>query len=238
MRPFAIFISVFCLLASANVQAQFGRKATVSAFVGTMLTGGDHLSSGGQSQDIFGGYHPGIVVGGALFYNITKLAAVGVRARYVNVSKTDYTVNQLTVGLDGKFNFLPSDKKLSPYLVAEANVSFVGVSQSSNDKVTYPASSYGSPDGNPKYAPVTQINYAYPTTTVSFVPMVGYAAGAGLDIRIKEAIGAFVQVDYCNTFAKNQKTIKEYFPNNTYNFHYVLVSVGLKFNLFKSTSLY
>jgi len=238
MRLIVIFIFVIALHISTAVQAQFGRKATVSGFIGTMFTGADKLNSAGQSEDIFGGYKPGIVVGGALFYNITKLIGVGARARYLNVAKPNYTVNQFTLGLDGKFNFLPSDKKFSPYVVAEANMSLIGVSQTVNDKTSYPTASYYAPGGSGKYIPVNQISLTYPTTTVSFVPLFGFTGGAGIDIRVWETAGLFAQVDYSASFAKNQSTIKEYFPSNTSNLQYILVSVGIKFNLFKSTSLY
>ncbi len=239
MRPIVFFIAIVISLLASSVQAQFGRKATISGFVGTMVTGNEKVNtSSTTSQDIFGSYKPGIVVGGALFYNVTKLLAVGARARYVNTSKTDYSINQFTIGVDGKFNFLPSDKKLSPYIVAEANLSLTGVNQTANVTPTNPASSIYDPGGNPKYITVTQVDTYYPTASVSFVPLLGYAAGAGLDIRVSEAVGAFVQVDYSSSLAKNQGTIKKYFPNNTSNFSYILISAGLKFNLFKSTSLY
>jgi len=173
-----------------------------------------------------------------LFYNVTKNFAVGGRARYLNVSKTNVNVNQLTIGVDGKYNFLPSDKKISPYLVAEANFSLEGVKQTQNNQVAYPNPGYSSPNGNSVDAPVSQINYYYPSVNVSFIPMLGYSVGGGVDIRLRETVGAFIQIDYSSTFAKNKEIIKKNFPNNTSNFSYALLSVGLKFNLFKSKSLY
>lgn len=238
MRIIILYTLIIVLFAATTANGQFGRKATVSAFVGTMITGKDKINAAGISQNLFGGYKPGIVFGGNLFYNITKNFSVGARARYINVSRTNYKVNQFALGVDGKFNFLPSDKKFSPYVVGEISLSLNGVNQSSNTQVKNPSTNYGSPDGSSQDVPVTQIVYYYPSTTVSFIPMLGYAAGAGIDIRVKETLGAFVQVDYSSSFAKNQATIKKYFPDNTSNFSYILFSVGLKFNLFKSTSLY
>lgn len=233
-----LFLLIVFIIIVNTAKAQFGRKATVSVFAGTLFTGKDKLNSEGISENLFGGYKPGIVVGGSLFYNVSKNLAAGLRARYLNVSKSEVNVNQLTIGLDGKFNFIPSDKRISPYAVAGVNFSFVGIKQTSYTQTVYPNGDYGSPNGSYANVLVNQINYYNPSVNVSFVPMLGYTIGAGVDIRLKETIGAFFQVDYSSTLAKNNNVIKENFPNNAYNLNYILLSVGLKFNLFKSKYLY
>jgi hypothetical protein len=216
---------------------EFENKFTFCAYAGVLLPlGGLKTNPAGISENLYGNLKLGPVLGGGVFYNKTGKWSVGGRIHYNALFSPRYQLSALTTELDLKYYFVPSDKKVAPYVFAGANLSLVGIKQKSHDYYYYPERSYSVDNENS--IPVTQIYYREPNTSVAFVPVPGFSFGLGTDIKLKSKLSFFVQAEGNIGFAKSNGTLQRYFPYNQTDFYSFMLTTGFTFKIVKNKDLY
>lgn len=215
--------------------AQFERK--VSLYVNTgiaVFPGSEKINQqNGQATNIFGAYKPAPMLGGAILYAIDGHFSAGGSIRAMRSVKPYSSILVNSVGGIVKYNIIPSDKKISPYVFFEGNLSFVSIAQKSHNSSFTPSN-----QGNSDTIPVSTINTTYTTFNVLFAPTFGIYSGGGVDIQVSEAFNLFVQLGYNECFARNTRLIRDNFSSNSSNLSYWNAAIGVRLNLFKKKTFY
>ena len=218
-----------------TVMGQFERKVSVYAFVGASgFSGNLSRDSSGLPKNMFGKYNPAPTVGVAAFYALDGHLSVGGSLKLLLTEKTASRLFQSTLGADIKYNILPSDKRISPYILFEGNISFSSIKQNNYvEDLPVPSSANGS--GN---VSISDYQVRYTSYNLFFVPAVGTFFAGGVDVRLKESLHVFGQVGYNTTFIKGNSLLKGVYPTNNSNLSYANISVGVRLNLFQKKSFY
>lgn len=218
-------------------------KASAMVFTGVVITSqGEPINQEGQVENVFANYRPGPTFGLGLSYNYTDQISVLGKAYAYPLRQENFKMDALTVGVDLKYNFIPTRESISPYFTAGLTYSFAGITKSGFDIVESKDSSYSVLDANGNtnsdFILVVEEVSREPQVSTNIVPMLGYKLALGVDFKINRKLKGFVQVDYDYTFAKENNKLKSFFPTNAADFKFISINGGIRIDLFKSKSLY
>ena len=230
---YLLSLTIICPL---SVMGQFERKVSVYASVGVSGFSKNQTNIGNNNEpNVLIGYKASPTVGVAAFYALDGHLSVGGSLRFLWATKSQYRVFANTIGAEIKYNIIPADKKISPYVFFEGNLSFNSVKQANYVETrTYPNSTNA---GSNDTAQVTTQHITYQAVNLKFVPAFGMFFGGGVDIKVKETLNFFVQAGYNTTYLKGNNLVKDNFNPNS-NLSYLNVSVGVRLNLFQKKSFY
>lgn len=231
---FCMGLVTLTLLLPLSVMGQFERKVSVYAFVGESEFGSNAKNSS-DANNALKGYKFSPTLGAAAFYALDGHLSVGGSLRFLWATKSEYRVFTNSIGADIKYNILPSDKKISPFVFFEANLAFNSVKQASHSSPYYGTDTAGASLGNS--ASITGTTVSYKGENVWYDPAFGMFFGGGVDIKAKETLNFFVQAGYNTTYLQNAHLIKEAFAANS-NLSYLNISVGVRLNLFQKKTFY
>jgi hypothetical protein len=211
-----------------NSYAQFEHKMTAYVFVGVPFfkKAGDI-----QGQNIFNGYSPIPALGFGINYNLSTKLSIGANINQLITKKANYTLSNTNVGVGVKYNFVPMDKKISPFVYMEGNMGYLIVSQKANSTWEYPVVN------DPNHVEFVKQLHNYPKQNIP-ITYLGAMVGVGLDFTLKLKYGLFVSANYMFTNASNTVTCVQNFEDNTSKFNFIMIQTGLRFSFGKSKSLY
>lgn len=223
------YIYIFCICLLSNLaMAQMENKITLSASLALPM-----FKSAGeiQGENIYNGYGmlPAVRVG--LQYNLNARFGLGPVLSQVYSSKPNYTLTQTSFGIGLKYNILPSDKKISPFVYLEGDVCYVTIAQKANSVQENP-----SVDDKEHIKLIGQTRN-YPEIQTGFSSL-GAIVGIGSDFTVKSKYTLFFAINYVLTNAASTYTSKNNFEDNTSKLQYLMPQIGIRFSLGKKKSLY
>jgi len=223
-----ILISTF-IINSLVGYSQLERKLAITAAVAM-----PSFSAAGniQSENIYKGYSglPGLRVG--LQYNFNHNIGVGPIVSQYFGSKPNYNLTMTQFGLGVKYNILPFDKVISPFITAEADLNYVTVSQKANSVTEVPAS-----NSDKEEIVLTSQVRNYPEIKTGF-GNTGVVLGAGTDFTLKKKYTLFVSASYLVTNALKTFTSTSLFTENKSDLRFLILQLGMRFSFGQSKSLY
>ncbi|MDX2189006.1 MAG: outer membrane beta-barrel protein [Bacteroidota bacterium] len=218
---FYIFIIIIVSIKSIHAQA----IDYVQGYIGTRFFPQDEQRGEDDKlpRNIYAGYAPGQVLGGTVYRQVTDRLCIGGNFEIGNTFKKNFNLNLVTLGLQAKFNFTNIEYFLSPYIVAGPNLSFMTLSrQEYTEDVTT-----NSQNQNELIIP-TGYKFRESKTDFFFMPVVGFNAGAGLEIKMTEGWGIYGEYRFNYTYSKDTPLLKAEYPTNNSNLIFHNTTVGLR----------
>ena len=218
-------------------------KASAMVFTGVVITSkGEPVSEDGTVENVFANYQPGPTFGVGLAYNYTDQISFVGKAYAYPLKQENFKMQALTIGVDVKYNFVPTRESISPYFSAGLTYSFAGITKNGFDIIEAKDSSYSvlNPDGSHDKDAILILEEESrdPVVSTNVIPMFGYKLSLGVDFKISRKMKGFVQLDYDHSFAKDSGQVKSFFPSNSADFNFISINGGIRIDLFKSKSLY
>lgn len=225
-----ILLISIVLAAGFASNAQFENKLNAIAYTGLPLFSKE---DGGQAfKNVFNGYKPLPYIGFGMDYAFNLKFAIGPSVRFLYNSKSNYKIPNTTIGLEAKYNFVPNDKKISPFIVSEVNVSYLSITQN-----TFYETTSTEVQESPQEVTQTGTIKEYKERSIKLSNVPGLTVGLGSDFTLKQKYGMFVSFNYMMTGAHNQAKLLEVYPDNTSKYSYFLIKLGFKFGFLRSNSL-
>ena len=219
---------MFVCLVPAVSFAQLEHKATAYISIGMPF-----IKSAGPiaGENIYYGYKPIPYLGLGLQYNRSTHFSIGAVLRQLVTSKANYNLSHTTIGLTMKYNFLPSDKKVSPFGILELSTGYLYLSQKANNTVEKPIVV------NPEHVAITEQEKSYPEIKRGFSSF-GVMLGVGIDFTLNLKYGMFVSANYFLSDAHKSAVMETHFEQNTSKFRFLMLQTGIRFSFGKSKSVY
>lgn len=204
----------------------------VHIYAGARAFGGNESFdfNSGLPSNVFSGYGVSPVIGISVLRELTNNLSIGAGIEFCNSTRkvldtASYNLNNNTVYTLIKYNLTRVERTFSPYLHGGFSVSFISIQQPR----------YITTVQNPNARKPEDLTYLRETTynkdysNVLFAPALGGFIGVGLDIKIREGWGLFLQYAYNLSFTSNVKSLQKFYPpNNSQNLGYHSFNFGLR----------
>ncbi|MDX2196581.1 MAG: SdrD B-like domain-containing protein [Cytophagales bacterium] len=190
-----------------TISEKIERKISVSPYFGVAVFPGNRF----QVQDfdvadnnIFQGYPPAPMIGAMLLYQYKKRVYFGADGNFWLTSQDIRDMKIINTGLFVKLIPLTTKKRISPYIIAGLNLTFLNLSQQGQNrqKVETDTSKYGDgiqpevhDDGRPN------VQRAYNQVNLNMQPMLGPMLGVGMDVKINRKFSLFLQAALNSNFS-------------------------------------
>ena len=222
-----LFLLAIVLPFTANAQMEH-------KFTGLVSIGVPLIKSAGNisAENIYYGYKSIPYLGVAILYNSSTHFGIGGNLRQLYTTKPNYEISHTSLGLLIKYNILPSDKKISPFVNAELSTGYMMISQKANTITEQPAALE-----DKTHVIVQEWERSYPEIKTGFGTY-GAMLGIGADFTIKLKYGLFVSANYYLSDAHKTGAFKGFFEENKSTFNFLLMQAGVKFSFGKSKSIY
>lgn len=227
-RLILIFLSVFAI----HAFAQFENKLTASAFLAIPKYTPEN--GGATFQNVFNGYKAIPFVGGGIDYSFNTHMSIGGNVKLMFPSKDFHSIINTNLGVSLKYNILPNDKPVSPFIYTELNFSHIILEIKGYDASFTSVEAPDRIEGN-----VTPYNYEYsisPSQTL-LSPVLGYMIGVGTDFTMMKKVGIWVSINYMATDAHNHAEVAINYPDNISKYSFFVLKLGVKFGFLQSKSL-
>jgi hypothetical protein len=228
------YILLFIVLISCfDMKAQEQRKVSLNGILGlAFLPKSEKVAPSGLPKNIFGGYAWSGVAGIGMNYRLGEKVSLFENFTFLHAKKKNYSFSTGTFKTGLKYNILSRDKKISPFVFGSIDFSLFFVNRKENSRDYYPdslANSIGSGFG------ATKITYNEEKLNLSFVPVLGGSAGAGVDVKLSHKISLFLTYGFNTSFAAKSGPIKKNYFYNKSDLSYSMVSAGLTLHLFRKS---
>lgn len=222
-----LFLLAMVLPFIAN--AQMEHKLTGIVSIGAPLI---KAAGSVSAENIFYGYKAIPYLGIAVLYNSSTHFGIGGSLRQLYTTKPNYGISHTSLGLLLKYNILPSDKKISPFVNAEFSTGYMMISQKANTITEQPPAVE-----DKTHVIVKDWERNYPEIKTGFGTY-GVLLGVGVDFTLKLRYGLFVSANYYLSDAHKTGAFKGFFEENKSTFNFLLMQAGVKFSFGKSKSIY
>lgn len=187
----------------------------------------EKIGISGVPENYFAKYRPAINIGGGFSFFISDNLRFSANAEYSNSSKKGYKLNLLNLLPSLNYHFNSFDSKISPYIGLMGNISFVSIKQEQYSREIQPDSAYYiKTTGNAATNPVLLREEYF---NILFVPVLGGGLQAGVDLKLTDKFGLFVQGNYNILLTNSSTLIKENLDNNKSNMINTSVVIGLRY---------
>lgn len=225
----------YCLLViPIAAHSQFENRLNLYVSIGTIPFQPD---SEIQSESIFQGYRSTPYLHAYLGYSLNRKLSMGGSLRQIVTSKENYLLSNTCIGYGVKYNFLPFDKPISPFIYTEAGINYTFVSQSQNTQVIQYSTST-----DPTSITVEETTLQEPEIQLNIFPSLSAIIAVGAEFTLKSIrkknLGLYLMCGYSASNTAEKNSVKENFPNNTSQFNYFLISAGVRFSFIQRKSLY
>lgn len=201
------------------------------------IYGGTRLYSQNDTRDLatglptnfYANFAPGLTLGASVYRQVLDRLCLGASFEISNAAKPNYNLNNATIGANAKFNFNNIESFISPYIMAGANYSFVSVSQS--NFIDGPYTLTKPVETEPEKLYTTIVTYRNPETNILFVPVYGFHVGAGLEFKITEGWGLYLEYKFSHAFTKNAPILQQEYDYNRHNLLFHNLFFGIRFFL-------
>jgi len=226
-------ILLLMLLFPAAAMAQLENKGNIYIQVGFPV-----FEAAGQnpSESIFTGYATVPYLGVYTMYSFNSRMQAGGAIKILVTSKTNYSLSNTSFGAVFRYNILPIDRTISPFVMVEGNINYTYISQKESNITITDLESAGDED-----VVLTRIEFQQPEINVGVFPVFGAYASVGTDITpgsSNKNFGMFLSVDYYLNNVSGQDIIIEKFPNNTSEFNYWSVSLGVRISFIRKKDIF
>jgi cell division septation protein DedD len=237
-RPIFKYILLVCSMAfslvswgqTTTIEEDIERKISLSPYVGvSFFPTNINYNDLGAPKNLFGGFSPAPMAGITAYYKYNRRIFFGVDGNFFITERQPLLkMNVIGLSIFGKINIVNPKKRLSPYIIAGLNVSFMNFRR--NELITdyIPKDSAVAGD----HIKATKIEYLNNKTELIMAPMFGPLVGVGLDVKITRRITAFVQATLHTNFGTNS-LVKKNFPENESVLQYVAIRGGINIKLYK-----
>ncbi len=217
----------FLLILISSFSA-FAQIDQFQGYLGTSLfPANEKIGISGVPENYFAKYRPAINIGGGVSFFLNDNFRFSANIEYSNSSKTGYKLNLLNILPSLNYHFGSFDNKVSPYIGVSGNISFVSIKQEAYSRVIQRDSAYYiQSSGNISSNPVL-IREEY--FNILFVPVFGGGLSAGVDLKLTEKFGVFVQGNYNVLLTNSAKLIKENLDNNKSNMINTSIIIGIRY---------
>lgn len=217
------------LLLSLSASAQL--IDYVQVYAGTRLFSQDNSKDAetGLPNNFYANFSPGQTIGASVYRQVLDKVCVGASFEVGNALKPNYNLNSATIGLNAKYNFNNIESFISPYLMGGLNYSFVSVRQSNFTDGPITLSNPSQTEPEKIYTQI--VTYRNPETNILFVPVYGFHAGAGLEFKIREGWGLYVEYKFSYSFTKNAPVLQNEYDYNKSNLLYHNIFFGIRYFL-------
>ena len=188
------------------------------------------------SESIFTGYNSVPYFGAYALYSFNSRLHAGGSLKILVTNKTNYSFSNTSFGAVFKYNILPVDRAISPFVLVEGNINYSYVSQTES---TLTVTSIE--QGEDEEIIVDQVEYEQPEIKVGVFPVLGAYASVGVEFTPGSAnknLGFFLSGDYYLNNVHTQDVIVEKFPNNVSEFSYWSISVGVRISFLRQKDLF
>ncbi len=228
-------VMIMSVLAFGNyAQAQFENRVNLYIGLGTTPFAPDQSI---QTESIFNGYRTIPFVQAYLGYSVNRSFSIGGTFRQLVSTKDNYVLSNTSLGPALKFNFLPYDRGISPFVYAEIGINYTYLSQSQNTRVVQEP-----PPIDPKEIRINEITVREPELQLNIFPTFSGLVGAGVEFNIKKnrkkTFGLFLMGGYSLSTTAESNQVKENFPQNNSGLNNFIISGGLRFSFLRKKSLY
>lgn len=225
-----VILSIIVMCCASGLFAQFENKLNAYVYSGLPIYKSD---KGNEAfRTVFNGLRPLPYLGLGLDYAFNLNLSIGPSVRVLYTSKENYRVPNLTAGLEVKYNFVPNDKTISPFIVSEFSVSYLKITQDAFSETF--TETVREDDAHVRQDEL-RIDYAERSFNLDNVS--GLTLGLGSDFTIKQKYGMFVSLNYQFTSAHNHAKLQEVYPDNESKYNFFLVKVGLKLGFLRNKEL-
>lgn len=224
-------LALIALMMALGAQAQFEKKLNTHLFLGVPFIG---AQEGTVSQSIYTGYGMTPYFGGGVNYALNnRLSTQGdIRMLFTSKESGIYKLYHVTIDLQAKFNFVPADKPVSPFVIGGITLGSMHVFQKANTEVVTEFTT--ADDGSSvEYSSLTVEN---PLIKFTMFPSLGLVGGAGVDLTYNKTIGLTFAAIYSTSNIHNNIMMKQYFPENLSEFNLLYLQAGVKLSFLKSKS--
>jgi hypothetical protein len=223
---------VFILISLLEVKSQDKRKISFNLMAGPVFFPKSEKvpTYGMLPGNIFGAYSLSGMAGVGLNYRLSEKAALFENLTFLHTSKKNNSLSASAFKTGIKYQFL--DKKISPFVFGSIDLSLLFLNRKENSTDYYldsTTNTIGQGYGG------TKITYNEERLKLSFVPILGASAGAGINFKISNKTHFFLAYNYNTSFASRSHIIKKNFFNNKSDLTYHSVNAGLTIYLFKKT---
>lgn len=220
-------------LLSLFAMAQLENKGNIYIQVGMPV-----FEDAGQNpaESIFAGYNTVPYFGGYAFYSFNSRMHAGGSLKVLVANKTNFSLSNTSFGAVFRYNILPIDRTISPFVMVEGNINYTYISQKESNITITDLEVSGDED-----VVLTRIEYQQPEINVGVFPVFGAYASIGTDITpgsSNKNFGMFLSVDYYLNNVSSQDIIMEKFPNNTSEFKYWSVSLGVRISFIRKKDIF
>jgi len=226
-------ISIFCaklFIASGQtiITEKVERKLSISPQIGiALLPNIAKVDKLGLPTNIFTGYGISPIIGVGLWYRALPKLSVGTELSYLQAQRNENSLGLLGTGLKLKYNLTSPRKPISPFLIGGVNVWFANISQQKQVRDYYPSDTSGIGRGIRN----DRVDYKYNEMNIYFAPLLGFCAGAGVDLKVNRKISFFFQATIQGSVATSN-IISDRYPNNELPLQYVSVQGGTHIRLY------
>ena len=190
-----------------------------------------------QTETVFQGYRSVPFFHGFLGYSVNRKFAMGGAFRQLLTAKDNYVLSNSMIGFGTKYNFIPFDKAISPFVYVDLGVNYTYLEQQQNTQ-TVPQQ----PTGNPQDINVNEITIQEPEIQLAIFPSFSALLAVGAEFTIKRArkknLGFFILGGYSISNTASKSNVTELFPRNDSQLNYPMVCAGLRFSFLQRKSLY
>ena len=224
-------VALLALTIALGAQAQFEKKLNTHLFLGVPFIG---AQEGTVSQSIYTGYGKTPYFGGGVNYALNnKFSTQGdIRMLFTSKESGIYKLYHVTIDLQAKYNFVPADKPVSPFVIGGITLGSMHVFQKANTEVITEFTK--AEDGSA--VEYTQTTVEHPLIKFTMFPSLGLVAGAGVDVTYNKTIGLTFAAMYSTSNIHNNILMKQYFAENLSQFNLLYIQAGVKLSFLKSKS--
>jgi hypothetical protein len=232
MKKLLLILSTLFLANDAH--AQFENRVNLYIGLGITPFAPDQSI---QTESVFNGYRTIPFVQAYLGYSVNRSLSIGGTFRQLVTSKDNYLLSNSSLGPAMKYNFLPYDKAISPFVYVEIGINYTYLSQTQNTRVVQEP-----PPSDPTEIRINEITIREPELQLNIFPTFSSVIGAGVEFNIKKDrkknFGLFIMGGYSLSTTASSNQLQENFPQNNSELNNFLISGGLRFSFLRKKSIY
>lgn len=227
-----LFASIFLLVEFSYAQ-MMGSKFSSTFYLNGMSLTGPNQNLDTLDTDVYAGYKIGYGAGTQFLMHFSPKTALGIDLNLLLANKPQYKLNQFFIGLKLDKYITTMDARLVPYIHSSVGVNYVSIDRAPSELEVVPNLPV-----NENEVIINTVTYRTSEAYVNNMLTPSFRLGAGVLFRISSYTQLMLQASWNQSFVANNTFGKEIFTANNGNLGYLLLNVGLRFNLKNTTTLY
>lgn len=208
------------------------RKLSFQTYGGiSLFSRNEKRNAADQPTRIFAAYKPAPTFGAGVYYRLANRLYLGEHATILIAKKSNHRLSALAFRTSMRYNLI-NQNKFKLYALAGINHALTTLRRDENVRTITPE-----PDAAGPGFTTTRITYREEFLKIKRMPMLGVSAGVGAAFKIHKKIDLYAEYTYNGLLAKNNKELKVEFVQNSSNFSFHTICMGIHFKLLKQKQL-